>query len=97
VGHALKQQIIMVFEPMYFDILNDDIMGFANTSALEMISYLFTTYGSIAAVDLEHNFDTMHKTWDPHKHIETLFKQIQDSVDFSEAGGVTIRTAQHIS
>jgi hypothetical protein len=41
---------------MYFDILNDDMVGFANTSAREMLDHLFPTYGSINDVDLEHNF-----------------------------------------
>jgi hypothetical protein len=29
--------------------------------------------------------------------VETLFKQIQDCVDFTEAGGVTIGAAQKLS
>jgi hypothetical protein len=33
VEQALKKQIIMVFEPMYLEILNNDMVGFANTSA----------------------------------------------------------------
>jgi hypothetical protein len=38
----------------------------------------------------------MRKAWDRHQPIETLFNQIQDSMDFSEAGGVIIRAAQQI-
>jgi hypothetical protein len=30
VQQALKKQIITVFEPMYVDILNDNMVGFAN-------------------------------------------------------------------
>jgi hypothetical protein len=67
VGQALKKQIIMVFEPMYLDILNDDMVVFANTSARGMVSYLFKTYGSITPVDFDHNFDTMHSAWDTHQ------------------------------
>jgi hypothetical protein len=33
VEQALKKQIITVFEPMYLEILNNDMVGFANTSA----------------------------------------------------------------
>jgi hypothetical protein len=53
VDQALKKQIITVFEPMYLDILNDGMVGFANTSAHEILSYLFATYGSITGVDLD--------------------------------------------
>jgi hypothetical protein len=59
VEQALKKQIITVFEPMYLEIINNDMAGFANTSAREMLEYLFLSYGSIAAVDLEHNFENM--------------------------------------
>jgi hypothetical protein len=56
VSQGLKKQIFTVFEPMYFYILNDDVVGFSNTSAREIVAYFFTTYGSIAAVDLDQNF-----------------------------------------
>jgi hypothetical protein len=33
VQQALKKQIITVFEPMYCDVLNDNMVGFANITA----------------------------------------------------------------
>jgi hypothetical protein len=68
---------------MYLDILNDDMVGFAKTSARETCDHLFLSYGII-----------MRKAWDPQQPVETLFKQIQDCVDYAEAGGVTIGPAQ---
>jgi O-acetyl-ADP-ribose deacetylase (regulator of RNase III) len=97
VEQALKKQIITVFEPMYLEILNNDMVGFANTSAREMLEHLFLSYGSIAAVDLERNFENMRKAWDPQQPVETMFKQIQDCVDYAEAGGITIGEAQKLS
>jgi hypothetical protein len=87
----------MLFEPMYLEILNNDMVGFANTSAREMLEHLFLSYGIITAVDLERNFETMWKAWDPQQPVETLFKQIQDCVDYAEAGGITIGEAQKLS
>jgi hypothetical protein len=52
VEQALKKKIIKVLEPMHLEILNDDMVGFANTSAITMIGYLFLSYGSTTAVDL---------------------------------------------
>jgi hypothetical protein len=66
---------------MYLDILNDEMVGFSNTSTIEMLDHLFLTYGSITAVELERNFKSMRKAWDPQKPLETLFDQIQDCVD----------------
>jgi hypothetical protein len=90
VQQALKKQIISVFEPMYLDILNDNMVGYANISARDMLDHLFETYGNITAVDLEINFEHMRRVWDPQQPVETLFKQIQDCADYSEAGGVLI-------
>jgi hypothetical protein len=75
---------------MYLDILNDDMVGFANIFARERLDHFFLTYGSITVVDLKHNFEHIPTAWSPQQPVETLFKQIHDCDDFSEAGGVTI-------
>jgi hypothetical protein len=97
VQSALKKQIITVVEPMYLEIFNDDLVGFVSTTSRDMLDHLFLSYGSITAVDIEQNFENMRKAWDSQQPVETLFKQIQDCVDFSEAGGATIGAAQKLS
>jgi hypothetical protein len=87
----LKKQIISVFEPIYLDVLNDNMVGFANISARDMLDHLSSVYGKITAVDLEINCEHMRRAWDPQQPVESLFKQIQDCVDYYEAGGVIIR------
>jgi hypothetical protein len=86
VEQALKKYIT-AFEPMYLEILNNYMVGFANTTAREMIANLFLSYGSITAVGLDHNWENMRQAWDPQKPAESLFKHIQDCVDYAEAGG----------
>jgi hypothetical protein len=93
----LKKQIISVFDPMYLDIFNDNMVGYANISSSDMLDHLFETYGNITAVDLEINFEHMRRAWDPQQPVETLFKQIQDCDDYSEAGGVPIGPSQQIN
>jgi hypothetical protein len=68
---------------MYLDVLNDDMVGFANITAREMLDHLFMTYGNITDVDLENKFEQMRCAWDPNKPVESLFKQIQDRADYS--------------
>jgi hypothetical protein len=97
VQQALKKHIISVFEPMYLDILNDNIVGYANISSRDMLDHLFETYSNITAVDLEINFEHMRQAWDPQHPVESLFKQIQDCADYSEAGGVLIGHPQQIN
>jgi hypothetical protein len=81
---------------MYIEILNDDLVGFANTTSRDMLDHIFLSYGSITAVDIEQNFENMRKAWDPQQPVETLFKQIQACVDFAEASGVTIGAAHKL-
>jgi hypothetical protein len=97
VQQALKNQIISVFEPMYLEIFNDNMVGYVNISAGDMLDHLFETYGNITAVDLEINFEHMHRAWDPQQPVESLFKQIQDCANYSEAGGVHIGHPQQIN
>jgi hypothetical protein len=82
---------------MYIDILNDDLVGFANTTSRDIIDHLFLSYGRITAVDIEQNFENMRKEWDLQQPVETLCKQIHDCVDFAEASGVTIGAAHKLS
>jgi hypothetical protein len=82
---------------MYLDILNDNMVGYANISARDMLDHLFETYGNITAVDLEINFEHMRRAWDPQHPVETLFKQIQDCADYLKAGGVPIGPSQQIN
>jgi hypothetical protein len=89
IQQALKKKIISVFEPMYLEILKK-MVGYANISARDMLDHLFETYGNITAVDPEINFEHMRRAWDPQQPVETLFKQIQDCADYSEAGGFLI-------
>jgi hypothetical protein len=88
VQQAQKKQIISVFEPMYLDILNYNMVGYANISARYLLDHLFETYDNITVVDLEINFEHMRRAWYPQQPVETLFKQIQDCAEYSEAGGV---------
>jgi hypothetical protein len=82
---------------MYLDVLKDDMVGFANITAREMLDHLFMTYGNITAVDLENNFEQMRRAWDPQQPVESLFKKNQYCADYSEAGGVLIGNCQQIN
>jgi hypothetical protein len=82
---------------MYLEILNDNMVGYTNISVRDMLDHLLETYGNITAVDLEINFEHMRRPWDPQQPVESLFKQIQDCADYSEAGGVPIGPSQQIN
>jgi hypothetical protein len=62
-----------------------------------MINNTSTDEAHYTAVNLEINFEHMRRAWDPQQPVETLFKQIQDCADYSEAGGVPIGHSQQIN
>jgi hypothetical protein len=97
VQQALKKQIISVFEPMYLDILNDNMVAYANISARDMLDHLLETYSNTTAVDLKKKFEHMSRAWYPQQPVESLLKQIQDCADYFEAGGVLIGNPQQIN
>jgi hypothetical protein len=82
---------------MYLDILNDNMVWYANNAEGDMLDHLFEAYGNITAVDPEINFENMRGAWDPQQPVESLFKQIQDCADYYEAGGVIIGQPQQIN
>jgi hypothetical protein len=45
---------------------------------------------------LENNFEQMRRAWDPHQPVDSIFKQIHDCADYSEAGGVISGHPHHI-
>jgi hypothetical protein len=45
----------------------------------------------------EAHYEHMRQAWDPQHPVETLFKQIEDCADYSEAGGVLIGHPQQIN
>jgi hypothetical protein len=94
---ALKKLIISVFEPMYLEILNDNMVGYANISARVMLDHLFEAYGNITAVDVELNFEHMHQDLDPQQPLDTLFKQIKIVLTILKKGGVRIGHPQQIN
>jgi hypothetical protein len=97
VQQTSKKQIISVFEPIYLDMLNDNMVGYVNISVRYMLDHLFETDSNITAVDLEINFEHIHRAWDPQQPVESLIKKIQDCADYSEVGGVLIGHPQQIN
>ena len=51
-----------------------------------MISHIYVNYRTITAVDLIENERRMNTPFDQSGAIETYFDQIEDAVEFAEAG-----------
>jgi hypothetical protein len=58
VQQALKKQIISVFEPMYLDVLNDNMVGFSSISTRDVLDHLLSSYGNTTAGILKSTLNT---------------------------------------
>jgi hypothetical protein len=82
---ALKKQLIAAIPETYIDILQDQHMGFANVTSLQIMNHLQTTYGKLTIDELTANLARMYDTWSPNDAIEKLFTQIRKCRNFAEA------------
>lgn len=94
---ALKQQIIKAFDSTFLESQKDPNTGYNNVSVLDMIVELYDLYGAIDAVDIENNAMKMKTPWQPTSPISSLFKQIEDALNFATAGGQPISNEQSIN
>ena len=85
---ALKSQLIDVFDGTYFRGLRNRHTGFAGVSYFQMITHLYTNYGTITDVDLIKDERRMDTPFNQSGAIETYFYQIKDAVEFAEAGAL---------
>ena len=83
---ALKQQILNAIEPLYIEALRNPHTGYTGVSTMTILTYLYTNYGSITSIDLDAHKTKMKQPYDINLPITTLFKQIEDGVEYAEAG-----------
>jgi hypothetical protein len=86
VDQALKKLIIEAYDNMYTSQLEDYILQYANRSALEIIMHLKQIYGFINTTQLAENYNKMTAPINFQDQIETIFRQIEDGVHYSNVG-----------
>jgi hypothetical protein len=87
VDQAIKKLIIKSFDDAYINALSDEIVGYANSTSLQLLTHLLTYYAMIAPTELTQNYERQNAPYNPNQPIETLFQQIQDARAFAVAGG----------
>lgn len=75
---ALVRAIIAATPSTYIDALSDPELGFAQVTALDLLTHLHTTYGTITSTDRDTYHARLHAPWTPPTPIESLFKQLED-------------------
>jgi hypothetical protein len=94
---ALKKQIENTVEADFLSALNNELTGFGRVTALQMVTYLYKTYGKIDDEDIEKNNVDMMKPYDPELPLAKLTKQLEDGRSFAHIGQQIITEKMMIS
>ena len=70
---------------MFFWSLQTTYLGYLNVTTLQIINHLYNQYTWISAADLQENNVALKNAEDPNLPIETLFEQVENSVNFDAA------------
>ena len=79
---------------MFTRALKNRYIGYANVSTKQILVHLFTTYRRISGNDLRRNEASMNMPYNVKLPIEVLFNQIEDVLDFVDAGSHPYTPAQ---
>ena len=93
---ALRNLILNAVDNKYITDLEDDLTGYAKVSPLELMTHLWTSYGTVDDADHAANEEAMKKPWAPPEPIDTLFEQLKKGQEFAARGNEVIDDTQLI-
>ena len=93
----VKKQIIIEVEPVLLSPLMDQLTGFGQVYALNMLQHLSLSYGKIDKINLEGNSVNMMGTYDPAEPLARLIDQLEKGREFAKAGGQMVAETMMVS
>ena len=83
---ALLSLIVPAIDPIYTSGIITGAALYQQRTVLDVLAYLYNTYGRITTIDLMRNEQEMGKPYDPSQPIMILFAQITDGAEYAQAG-----------
>ena len=84
---ALKTLLVAAVPHLFIADLHDEALGWGNTTTLQLLTHLHTTYRGIDEDMLAENLERIKTPWSPPTPIDTLFLQIKSCMRFAQKGG----------
>jgi hypothetical protein len=94
VQKAISALMIGAVDEIYFQALSRPLVGLATRTPLDMFTHLYQAYANINPADVQANDAHMRAAYDVNLPIETLFRQIENSIDYAAAGNTPYTPAQ---
>ena len=83
---ALKQLLLGAVDAMFVLIIKIKYISYLNVTTRALLDHLYAQYARITATHIRANDVTFKTPYDPNMPIETLFDQIENSIDYAAAG-----------
>ena len=83
--NALKYLLIAAVDETYIRSLFDKYIGYANITALQMLTHLYAAYAKITEGGLEDNNKRMRANYDVNQPMEVIIEHIDNTVDMAAA------------
>ena len=97
VGKALKKQLIEAVNDTYLRTMRHNVYGFAGTTVLQLLAHLYDAYGGITSTELTANDARLRTQVSITQPFEIFLAQVEDSIEYAEAGGTPYSAAQILS
>jgi hypothetical protein len=82
---------------LYLQTLNHCITGFANVTTQQMLMHLYSRYGRLTPSNLQENDAQMKQPYNANEPIKTLFQQIKDGIELTDAAGAPYTPSQIVA
>ena len=86
--------LLDVFKEIYLRGLRDRHTGFTGITYMQMIAHMYTNYGIITVADIMKNEKHINAPYHPSIEIESDLNQVEDAIEFAEAGNSPFSTTQ---
>ena len=93
----MKTKLLDVFDEIYFKGLRNRHTGYATVKLVNLLQHLYDTYGLKTTTDLEENDRRIREPFDGTKPIESLYDQIEEAVEYVDAGNAPYHTSQIVA
>jgi hypothetical protein len=97
VDMVLKQILLGAIDEMFIRALHTQYVGYLNVTTRDILNHLYTTYACISSADLLANDEKFKAPYDANLPIETLFTQIETSMEYAAAGNTPYTPAQIVA
>ena len=96
-GRSTKNHIVPALQSVSLYPLVNQLTGFGQVTAIQMIQHLFNSYEAIDEINLEENTVKVMGPYDPAEPLACLITKLEKGRQFTREGGHTISDAMMVS